>query len=67
MPAPKKENKLEIISAVKNISIHGGLVRLMCTMNDGSVWSCDNKGQGFVREVPPIDELNECLHQQLKK
>lgn len=68
MPAKKKENEnLVIVSAEKRINQYGGLVTLYCIMNDGSAWSCKSDGTNFVREVPPLAELNECLTQQLKK
>lgn len=62
-----KEKFLEIVSAEKYVSPYGGRVTLLCTMNDGSKWSCNPDGTNFVREVMPLAELNECLLNQLKK
>ena len=62
-----KEKRLVIKSAVKFINPHGGLVTYNCLMNDGSTWSYSPTTKSFVREVPPLSELNECLNQQLQK
>ena len=61
-----KDKKLKILSAEKFINPHGGLVTLNCKMNDGSVWSYNPQTKTFVREVPPLSELNECLSKQLQ-
>ncbi len=62
-----KEKELKIVKAEKFINPHGGLVTINCTLNDGSVWSYNGQTKMFVREVPPLKELNECLAKQLTK
>lgn len=33
--------------------------RILCSMSDGSVWSCNLEGKNWVREIPSHQELTE--------
>lgn len=63
---PKESKGLHVVSAEKRISPYGGQVTLYCTMSDGSAWSCQRDGSNFVKEVPPLEFLNECFQNQQK-
>lgn len=54
-------SKIRITSS-HEIADAEGDVRILCTMSDGSKWSCDLELKKWRKEIPTSDELTESFN-----
>lgn len=55
---------MEIISTKLVESKYGGKEYLLCTAEDGSLWTCEKDGSVFSRKSPSLKELSEKFKEQ---
>lgn len=55
---------MKIIKTSLKISQYGGKQNLECTMEDGSIWTCNVDGSVFVKIAPSHEELTDKFNKQ---